>query len=149
MSNGDGSAKSPAKEISDLMNEIIASLDYVPAAADLEWTRNALDYMRQNDTHWATPGAGCIILFDHEKMNFSVGMNGAPTMDELHNFARIRANLLLLGYRVDQKHVIPDTASTDDILRKAGNSQEQIREMNKHGAEKRKEIDDMGREEDQ
>ena len=133
--------------ISDLINEIIASSDYAPTSADLEWTRGAVEHMKKNNTHWATPGAGCIIIFDHENSIFTVGMNGAPSIDEILNFARIRTNLIVLGFSEELLYVIPDTTSTDDILRKAGNSQEQILNMIKRGKEQLKEIDEDIREE--
>ena len=69
-------------------------------------------------------------------------MNGAPSFDELQNFARIRTNLIVLGFSEEQIYLIPDTTSTDDILRKAGNSQEQILDMIKRGKEQLKEIDE-------
>ena len=130
------------KGISDLMKEIITSSDYVPTSADLDWTSGAVEHMKRNSIHWATPGAGCIIIFDHENLSFTVGMNGAPSFDELQNFARIRTNLIVLGFSEEQIYLIPDTTSTDDILRKAGNSQEQILDMIKRGKEQLKEIDE-------
>jgi len=104
------------KDLSVLMNNIVASSNYIPTTADLKWTRDTIS----GTTVWASPAAGYILFFDHGKKVFHLALNGSPTEDQLLKFAKTRANLIMLGYREGRKDVIADTVTVEDIAEKIG-----------------------------
>ena len=108
------------KDLSDLMNRIVTSSTYIPTTADLEWTKGTI----KDIGIWATPRGGCVIIFEHKKMIFHLAFNGSPTEGQLLNYAKIRTNLIMLGYNESRKFVIPDTVTVEDVAKKMGLSQE-------------------------
>ena len=120
------------KDLSDLMNRIVASSTYIPTTADLEWTKGAI----KDIGIWATPSCGCVIIFEHEKMIFHLAFNGSPTEGQLLGFAKIRTNLIALGYNESRKYVIPDTVTVEDVSEKMGLSQEKFDQDNQKNEHK-------------
>ncbi|MEC9146798.1 MAG: hypothetical protein VX660_03605, partial [Candidatus Thermoplasmatota archaeon] len=56
----------------------------------------------------------------HGKKVYYLALNGSPTEDQLLKFAKVRANLIMLGYHEGSKHVIADTVTVEDIAEKIG-----------------------------
>ncbi len=102
---------SSENDISDMINEIVNSSDYIPTMADLDWTRQAIQTIKA----WMVPSAGCIFYINRENMFFDAAINGSPTTQQLLAYAKVRMNLIVLGFRENNKFVIPNTSSVEEI----------------------------------
>ena len=116
-------------ELLNIISEIINSCDYIPSSDDIEWTRNAITRVKG----WLVPSAGCLITCNHELMSFDVIFNVAIDANHIYNFAKIRINLLTLGYSDGILIVDPDSNSVENIHRKFGASEEDIINSKKRG----------------
>ena len=123
-------------ELLNIISEIINSCDYIPSSDDIEWTRNTITRVKG----WLVPRAGCLITCNHELMSFDVIFNVAIDANHIYNFAKIRINLLALGYSDGMLIVDPDSNSVEDIHRKFGASEEDIINSKKRGKNMRDEL---------
>ena len=123
-------------ELLNIISEIINSCDYIPSSDDIEWTRNAITRVKG----WLVPSAGCLITCNHELMSFDVIFNVDIDANHIYNFAKIRINLLALGYSDGRLIVDPDSNSVEDIHRKFGASEEDIINSKKIGKNMRDEL---------
>jgi len=129
-----------ATELLNIISEIINSCDYIPSSDDIEWTRKAITRVKG----WLVPSAGCLITCNHELMSFDVIFttpnNSQVFANNINNFAKIRINLLVLGYSDGRLTIDPDSDSVEDIHRKFGASEEDIDYAKNRGKDVRDEL---------
>lgn len=88
-------------------------MTFIPEIRDLYWT---IRHIIQS-TFWGVPSGGFVLTFNHKNFTFRTYTVMNPSDKEAGFFLGVFTNLLILGYKEEERTICTDVTNTEQIMK--------------------------------